>query len=117
MERKTFQFGFLLILQEEEEEGESKKLGRAFLPSFRRGRRGRLGPRRSYRPIQSVECPDLSARPNLAAKSRRVSHRPIRPPAGEHGVAVHWRDIYPQRYFRQNIISCNIAIVSCEILL
>ena len=85
MERKTFQFGFLLILQEEEE-GESKKLGRAFLP---RGRRGRLGPRRSYRPIQSVECPDLSARPNLAAKSRRVSHRPIRPPAGEHGVAVH----------------------------
>ena len=32
MERKTFQFGFLLILQEEEE-GESKKLGRAFLPS------------------------------------------------------------------------------------
>ena len=84
MERKTFQFGFLLILQEEE--GESKKLGRAFLPPPR----GRLGPRRSYRPIQSVECPDLSARPNLAAKSRRVSHRPIRPPAGEHGVAVHW---------------------------
>ena len=35
MERKTFQFGFLLILQEEEEEeGESKKLGRAFLLSF-----------------------------------------------------------------------------------
>ena len=44
MERKTFQFGFLLILQEEE--GESKKLGRAFLsflPSFRRGRRARGG--------------------------------------------------------------------------
>ena len=41
-------------------------------------------PRRSYRPIQSVECPDLSARPNLAAKSRRVSHRPIRPPTSEH---------------------------------
>ena len=93
MERKTFQFGFLLILQEEEE-GESKKWGRAFLP------RGRLGPRRSYRPIQSVECPDLSARPNLAAKSRRVSHRPIRPPAGQHGVAVRSGYFYPQYIFR-----------------
>ena len=56
MERKTFQFGFLLILQEEE--GESKKLGRAFLPSWPSGPEAELSPysiRRVSRFISAAE--------------------------------------------------------------